>query len=124
MFAVVFGQFPLESSCSVDEDGRIGANSNAWLKQLQQDFDVVSWQSKLVDAAHLLWLGIAWADEIEGRRPVGLTLRHVDGRTIRSDTLWTYVHPRSGRGESMRRRMEQARNLAQRWRSQAVIRTE
>ena len=88
------------------------------------DFDVVSWQSKLVDAAHLLWLGIAWADEIEGRRPIGLTLRHVDGRTIRSDTLWTHVHPRSGRGESMRRRMEQARNLAQRWRSQAVIRTE
>ncbi|MEE2758493.1 MAG: hypothetical protein VYA86_00745 [Candidatus Thermoplasmatota archaeon] len=90
----------------------------------QGDFDTVSWQSKLVDAAHLLWLGIAWADEVEGRRPVGLTLRHIDGRTIRSDTLWTHVHPRSGRGESMRRRMEQARNLAQRWRSQALIRTE
>ena len=88
------------------------------------DFDVVAWQSKLLDAAHILWLGVAWADGVEGRRPVGLTLRQVDGLTIRSDTLWTHVHPRSGRGESMRRRMEQARSLAQRWRSQALIRTE
>ncbi|MDP6899786.1 MAG: hypothetical protein QGF94_03010 [Candidatus Thalassarchaeaceae archaeon] len=86
--------------------------------------DVVLWQSRLIDAAHVLWLGVAWADDIEGRRPVRLTLKHTDGRTIRSDTLWTHVYPRSSGGESMRMRMELARNLARRWQTQALIRGE
>jgi len=89
-----------------------------------EDPDVVHWQLKLVDAAHVLWLGVAWADGIQGRRPVSLNLRHIDGRTISSDTLWTTVHPRSGRGESMRWKMDHARNLAQRWRNQALTRME
>mgnify|MGYP001055790575 CR=1 FL=1 len=88
------------------------------------DDDVVTWLSQLLDAAHVLWLGVAWADGVEGRRPVRLTLRHIDGRTIRSDTLWTQVHPRSGGGESMRRRMELARTLARRWQKQALAQSD
>lgn len=86
--------------------------------------DVVEWLSSLMEASHVLWLGVAWEDGIEGRRPVQLTLRHVDGRTIRSDTLWAHVHPRSNSGESMRRRMDLARTLASRWQKQALARSD
>ena len=82
--------------------------------------DVVTWLSNLVGAAHVLWLGVAWADDIEGRRPVRITIRHVDGQTISSDTLWTEVHPRSSGGESLRRRMGVARTMAKRWQNQAI----
>jgi hypothetical protein len=86
--------------------------------------DVVEWLPRLTDAAHVLWLGVAWVDGVEGRRPVRLELRHVDGRTIRSDTLWTQVHARGSRGDSMRRRMELARTLARRWQKQALARSD
>ena len=82
--------------------------------------DVVTWLSNLVGSAHVLWLGVAWADDIDGRRPVRITIRHVDGKTISSDTLWTEVHPRSTGGESLRRRMGIARKVARRWQKQAV----
>ena len=82
--------------------------------------DVVTWLSNLVGAAHVLWLGVAWADDIEGRRPIRITLRHVDGQTISSDTLWTEVYPRSSGGESLRRRMNVARTVARRWQNQAI----
>ena len=86
--------------------------------------DVVTWLSNLVGAAHVLWLGVAWADDIEGRRPVRITIRHVDGQTISSDTLWTQVHPRSSGGESLRRRMGVARTMAKRWQNQAIAHTD
>ena len=86
--------------------------------------DVVTWLSNLVGAAHVLWLGVAWADDIEGRRPVRITIRHVDGQTISSDTLWTRVHPRSSGGESLRRRMGVARTVARRWQNQALTHTD
>jgi hypothetical protein len=82
--------------------------------------DVVTWLSNLVGAAHVLWLGVAWADDIEGRRPVRISIRHVDGQTISSNTLWTHVHPRSSGGESLRRRMSVARTVARRWQKQAL----
>ena len=43
-------------------------------------------------------------DHIEGRRPVRIAIRHADGHTIGSDTLWTEVSTRSG-GDTLRRRM-------------------
>ncbi len=82
--------------------------------------DVVTWLSHLMGAAHVLWLSVAWADEIEGRQPVRITIRHVDGHTISSDTLWTEVQPRSSGGESLRRRMGIARTVARRWQNQAL----
>ncbi|MEE3310651.1 MAG: hypothetical protein VX230_04095 [Candidatus Thermoplasmatota archaeon] len=82
--------------------------------------DAVTWLSNLVGAAHVLWLGVAWADDIEGRRPVRISIRHVDGETISSHTLWTEVHPRSSGGESLRRRMGVARTVARRWQNQAL----
>ncbi len=86
--------------------------------------DVVTWISNLVGSAHVLWLGVAWADDIEGRRPVRISIRHIDGQTISSDTLWTHVHPRSSGGESLRRRMGVARTAARRWQNQALIHTD
>ena len=85
--------------------------------------DVVTWLSKLVGAAHVLWLSVAWTDEIEGRRPVRISIRHIDGQTISSHTLWTEVHPRSRGGESLRRRMSVARSAARRWQNQALAHT-
>ncbi len=85
--------------------------------------DVVTWLSKLVGAAHVLWLSVAWTDEIEGRRPVRISIRHIDGQTISSHTLWTEVHPRSRGGESLRRRMGVARSAARRWQNQALAHT-
>ncbi|MEE2747976.1 MAG: hypothetical protein VX473_05870 [Candidatus Thermoplasmatota archaeon] len=86
--------------------------------------DVVTWLSNLVGAAHVLWLGVAWSDEIEGRRPVRISIRHIDGQTISSHTLWTQVHPRSSGGESLRRRMGTARAAARRWQNQALTHTD
>jgi len=86
--------------------------------------DVVTWLSNLVGAAHVLWLGVAWADDIEGRRPVRISIRQIDGQTISSDTLWTHVHPRSSGGESLRRRMGVARTVARRWQNQALTHTD
>ena len=85
--------------------------------------DVTTWLSKLVGAAHVLWLSVAWTDEIEGRRPVRISIRHIDGQTISSHTLWTEVHPRSSGGESLRRRMDVARAAARRWQNQALTHT-
>jgi hypothetical protein len=82
--------------------------------------DVVTWLSNLMGAAHVLWLSVAWVDEIEGRQPVRITIRHVDGHTISSDTLWTEVQPRSSGGDSLRRRMGVARTVARRWQNQAL----
>ena len=82
--------------------------------------DVVTGLGNLVGAAHVLWLGVAWADDIEGRRPVRITIRHVDGQTSSADTLWTQVHPRACGGESLRRRMGVARTMAKRWQNQAI----
>jgi hypothetical protein len=86
--------------------------------------DVVTWLSNLVGAAHVLWLGVAWSDEIEGRRPVRISIRHIDGQTISSHTLWTQVHPRSSGGDSLRRRMMSARSAARRWQNQALKHTD
>jgi hypothetical protein len=86
--------------------------------------DVVTWLSNLVGAAHVLWLSVAWADEIEGRRPVRISIRHIDGQTISSHTLWTEVHPRSSGGDSLRRRMGVARAAARRWQNQALMHTD
>ena len=82
--------------------------------------DVVTWLSNLVDSAHVLWLSLAWDDHIEGRRPVRITIRHIDGHTIGSDTLWTEVSIRSGGGDTLRRRMGSARDTARRWQNQAL----
>ncbi len=82
--------------------------------------DVVTWLSNLVDSAHVLWLSLAWDDHIEGRRPVRITIRHIDGHTIGSDTLWTDVSTRSGGGDTLRRRMGSARDTARRWQNQAL----
>ena len=60
--------------------------------------DVVTWLSNLVGSAHVLWLSLAWDEHIEGRRPVRITIRHIDGHTIGSDTLWTEVSVRSSGG--------------------------
>ena len=82
--------------------------------------DVVTWLSNLVDSAHVLWLSLAWTDHIEGRRPVRIAIRHADGHTIGSDTLWTEVSTRSGGGDTLRRRMGTARDTARRWQNQAL----
>ncbi len=82
--------------------------------------DVVTWLSNLVGSAHVLWLSLAWDEHIEGRRPVRITIRHIDGHTIGSDTLWTEVSVRSGGGDTLRRRMGSARDTARRWQNQAL----
>ena len=86
--------------------------------------DVVTWLSNLVNSAHVLWLSLAWAENIEGRRPVRITIRHIDGHTIGSDTLWTDVSVRSSGGDTLRRRMGAARATARRWQNQALNHTD
>jgi len=82
--------------------------------------DVVTWLSKLMGSAHVLWLGVAWEDETQGRRPVRISIRHIDGETILSETLWTEVMPRESGGDSLHQRMNIARRVARRWQKQAT----
>jgi len=86
--------------------------------------DVVTWLSNLVGSAHVLWLSLAWDEHIEGRRPIRITIRHIDGHTIGSDTLWTEVSVRSSGGDTLRRRMGSARATARRWQNQALSHTD
>ena len=86
--------------------------------------DVVTWMSKLIGSAHVLWLSLAWAESIDGRRPIRITIRHIDGHTIGSDTLWTEVSTRSSGGDTLRRRMDTARTTARRWQKQALNQNE
>ncbi|MEE2759359.1 MAG: hypothetical protein VYA86_05215 [Candidatus Thermoplasmatota archaeon] len=86
--------------------------------------DVVTWLTELVDSAQVMWLSLAWAEDIEGRRPVRITIRHIDGHTIGSDTLWTKVSVRSSGGDTLRRRMGSARATARRWQNQALNHTD
>ena len=82
--------------------------------------DVVTWLSKLMGSAHVLWLGVAWEDDIQGQRPVRISIRHIDGETIHSETLWTQVMPRESGGDSLHTRMNIARIVARRWQKQAT----
>ena len=98
--------------------------SPSWSLPLHADAqdDVIHWLSRLTDAGSALWVGLAWEEGVKGRRPVSVTLREVDGKTIQSVTAWTEVARRSSGSESVMRRMQFAQALGRSWHIEAIAR--
>jgi hypothetical protein len=77
----------------------------------EQD-DVVDWMSKMLDCGRVLWLGLAWNIDVNGARPVQVTMRRPNGPVLDSITMWTEVQRKGSKGYTTKSRLEKARKVA------------